>query len=140
MNKNMFCFQCEQTSGCSGCTGNIGVCGKTADVAGLQDELVGALIGLAKTAAHHTPSSSTHKAMIEGLFTTLTNVNFNKETILSQIDTVRREQQALLLADKNEISACADSDDYDLKRLWTDDEDIRSLKSLILSGLKGIAA
>ena len=44
----MFCFQCEQTAGCTGCTGKAGVCGKTADVAGLQDELTGALIGLAR--------------------------------------------------------------------------------------------
>ena len=48
MDKNMFCFQCEQTIGCSGCTGNSGVCGKTADTAKLQDELTGALIGLAR--------------------------------------------------------------------------------------------
>ena len=46
MEKQMFCFQCEQTAGCSGCTGKAGVCGKTADTAGLQDELTGALIGL----------------------------------------------------------------------------------------------
>ena len=48
MNNNMFCFQCEQTAGCSGCTGKVGVCGKNADVAKLQDELTGALIGLAR--------------------------------------------------------------------------------------------
>lgn len=45
MDHNMFCFQCEQTAGCSGCTRKAGVCGKTADVAKLQDELTGALIG-----------------------------------------------------------------------------------------------
>ena len=44
----MFCFQCEQTAGCTGCTGNTGVCGKKADTAQLQDELTGALIGLAR--------------------------------------------------------------------------------------------
>ena len=47
MDNKMFCYQCEQTAGCAGCTGAIGVCGKTADVAQLQDELTGALIGLA---------------------------------------------------------------------------------------------
>ena len=47
MDKKMFCFQCEQTAGCSGCTGNAGVCGKDAETARLQDELTGALIGLA---------------------------------------------------------------------------------------------
>ena len=43
MENKMFCFQCEQTAGCSGCTGGAGVCGKTADVARLQDALTGAL-------------------------------------------------------------------------------------------------
>ena len=46
MEKNMFCFQCEQTAGCNGCTGKRGVCGKTADVAKAQDELTGAVFGL----------------------------------------------------------------------------------------------
>ena len=48
MDHKMFCFQCEQTAGCVGCTGKAGVCGKTAEVAELQDELTGALIGLAR--------------------------------------------------------------------------------------------
>lgn len=48
MDTQMFCFQCEQTAGCSGCTGKAGVCGKTAQTAKLQDELTGALIGLAR--------------------------------------------------------------------------------------------
>ena len=43
MNTQMFCFQCEQTAGCKGCTGAAGVCGKKADIAGLQDQLTGAL-------------------------------------------------------------------------------------------------
>ena len=49
--ETMFCYQCEQTANCSGCTGNRGVCGKTADVANLQDALTGALIGLARATA-----------------------------------------------------------------------------------------
>ena len=48
MEHKMFCFQCEQTAGCTGCTGKAGVCGKSADVAKLQDELSGALVGLAR--------------------------------------------------------------------------------------------
>ena len=48
MDKKMFCYQCEQTVGCTGCTGNAGVCGKKAGTAKLQDELTGALIGLAR--------------------------------------------------------------------------------------------
>ena len=73
----MFCFQCEQTIGCSGCTGNSGVCGKTADTAKLQDELTGALISLAKAAdGTETISKRTGQIIIEGLFTTVTNVRY----------------------------------------------------------------
>ncbi len=46
----MFCYQCEQTAGCTGCEHSAGVCGKQASTAQLQDELVGALIALSKTA------------------------------------------------------------------------------------------
>ena len=46
MDQKMFCYQCEQTAGCAGCTGSTGVCGKTAETARLQDQLVGAMIGL----------------------------------------------------------------------------------------------
>ena len=140
MSNNMFCFQCEQTAGCGGCTGKVGVCGKNADIAKLQDELTGALIGLARASDGHQPTSSTHKAMIEGLFTTLTNVNFNEETILSQIATVRQEREALIPGCSGCASPCGRNDEYDMTRLWTADEDIRSLKSLILFGLKGVAA
>lgn len=140
MSDNMFCFQCEQTAGCGGCTGKMGVCGKSADVAKLQDKLTGALIGLARACDGHHPTASTHKAMIEGLFMTLTNVNFNEETILSQIETVRREREALLPGCSACFSPCGRNDEYDMTRLWSDNEDIRSLKSLILFGLKGVAA
>ena len=140
MSNNMFCFQCEQTAGCGGCTGKVGVCGKNADVAKLQDELTGVLIGLARASDGHQTTSSTHKAMIEGLFMTLTNVNFNEEAILSQIETVRREREALIPGCSSCASACGRNDEYDMTRLWTDDGDIRSLKSLILFGLKGVAA
>lgn len=140
MSNNMFCFQCEQTAGCKGCTGKVGVCGKSDEVAKLQDELTGALIGLARASDGHLTTASTHKAMIEGLFTTLTNVNFNEDTILSQIETVRLEKEALIPGCSGCASPCGRNDEYDMTRLWTDDEDIRSLKSLILFGLKGIAA
>ena len=79
MNHKMFCFQCEQTAGCAGCTGKAGVGGKTADVAKLQDELTGALIGLARATDGDAPvNADTWRLMIEGLFTTVTNVSFNE--------------------------------------------------------------
>ena len=66
-NQNMFCFQCEQTAGCSGCTGRAGVCGKSAETAKLQDQLTGALIGLARASADGTAkvTDDTWKLMIE---------------------------------------------------------------------------
>lgn len=162
MANQMFCFQCEQTAGCTGCTGGAGVCGKNAVAANLQDEITGALIGLARAAGRAIPSSDTHRVMIEGLFTTITNVNFNEETLRQQIENVHQAKQ-LLLAQRNDNStagetgnaisgntsssfdaAISDSSvkisDYDMQNLWNADEDIRSLKSLILFGLRGMAA
>ena len=96
MDHKMFCFQCEQTAGCTGCTGKAGVCGKTADVAELQDELTGALIGLARATDADTPvNADTWRLMIEGLFTTVTNVNFNEKTIRELIEQVHALAAAL---------------------------------------------
>lgn len=140
MTENMFCFQCEQTAGCTGCTGKAGVCGKTSDVAELQDELTGALIGLARAAGGNPPAPSTHRVMIEGLFTTITNVNFNADTIRIQIENVIKEKNTLVPGCAGCGQSCGKTDDYDMKQLWNADEDIRSLKSLILFGLRGMAA
>lgn len=141
MDNKMFCFQCEQTAGCIGCMGNAGVCGKTADVANLQDELTGALIGLARaTAGDSQLRESTWKVMIEGLFTTVTNVNFNERTIYELIQRVHAEKEALVPMCSGCDSPCVRTNDYDMSLLWNADEDIRSLKSLILFGIRGVAA
>ena len=140
MNHSMFCYQCEQTAGCTGCVGKAGVCGKSAEVAKRQDQLTGALIGLARAADTNEPTASTHRAVIEGLFTTLTNVNFNEETVRRQIDMVRREKAALTPNCNTCASPCGRTDEYDMNLLWEANEDIRSLKSLILFGLRGMAA
>lgn len=141
MGNKMFCFQCEQTAGCTGCKGNAGVCGKTADVAQLQDELTGALIGLAR-ATDNAPdvNDGTWRLMIEGLFTTVTNVSFNEKTLRELIDRVHAEK-ARLVPDCSDCAApCGRAADYDMARLWNAQEDIRSLKSLILFGVRGMAA
>lgn len=142
MNHKMFCFQCEQTAGCTGCTGKAGVCGKTADVAKLQDELTGALIGLGRTLNGDTTlgNEKTWKLLIEGLFATITNVNFNEETLRELIERVHSEKAALVPMCSGCANPCGKNEDYDMTNLWTADEDIRSLKSLILFGIRGIAA
>ena len=141
MANEMFCFQCEQTAGCVGCRGKAGVCGKTAEVAKLQDTLTGALIGLARAMdGNTTPTKATHDLMIKGLFTTITNVSFSPETITALIDEVHAEKQRLVPNCVSCAEPCGRNDDYDMEKLWNADEDIRSLKSLILFGIRGMAA
>ena len=134
MERKMFCFQCEQTAGCTGCTASAGVCGKKADTALLQDQLTGALIGLAQAAAANREqvTQETDSLFINGLFSTLTNVNFDNTNILEQIARVGEE--------KSRLAQGANFADYDMRRLWEADEDIRSLKSLILLGIRGVSA
>ena len=140
MDHNMFCFQCEQTAGCTGCEHSAGVCGKQASTAQLQDELIGALIALSKTANDKKiKSQGIYKIIIEGLFTTVTNVSFNDETLQLIIDNVRKHTDKI--SGKNSKENKSDRDlEYDMKNLWKEDEDLRSLKSLILFGIKGMAA
>lgn len=141
MKKKMFCFQCEQT-GCGGCTGIAGVCGKKADTAKLQDELTGALIGLARSAMGNEDriNSNTDQLFIEGMFTTLTNVNFDDSAIRNQIERVHQEKARLIPNCAGCASPCEKNNNYDMSELWNADENIRSLKSLILFGLRGMAA
>lgn len=142
MENKMFCFQCEQTAGCKGCTGITGVCGKKADTAGLQDKLTGALIGLARLVKENKNkiTEATDKLVLEGLFTTVTNVNFNDETIASLIERINAEKEKFVSGHCACTSAYGKNCDYDMNDLWNADEDIRSLKSLILFGIRGMAA
>lgn len=142
MERKMFCFQCEQTAGCNACTGGAGVCGKKADTAGLQDKLTGALIGLARAAVgdESLVTETTDSFVLEGLFATITNVNFNNDTISALIQKIRAEKERLAPNCSGCLSACGRNNDYDMNELWDADEDIRSLKSLILFGIRGMAA
>lgn len=124
---NMFCFQCEQTAKGTGCTVG-GVCGKKADTGNLQDELTSKLIALA-TVSQKKPTPAIDKLLIDGLFTTVTNVSFNDETLkvlCTQVDQVLKSFDPVK--------------EMDMQDLWNDHEDIRSLKSLILFGMRGMAA
>jgi hydroxylamine reductase len=117
---NMFCFQCEQTAGGKGCS-NVGVCGKQPSTANLQDELTGKLIDLAKKP---NLTQADYTTIIEGLFTEVTNVNFDDSSLNVMLDK---------LGPKTENTV-------DMNTIWGANEDIRSLQSLILFGLKGMAA
>ncbi len=125
----MFCFQCEQTAGGKGCT-KVGVCGKKPDVAGKQDELTGALIGLARAAAGKTPGKMADALTLQGLFATVTNVNFDNARITELINLVHAEKANL----------DPQAQDFPAGALWTGNEDIVSLRSTLLLGLRGMAA
>ena len=126
MDTQMFCFQCEQTAGCTGCTGKAGVCGKTHATANLQDELTGALVGLAGHVGTEQAAPEICDVIIDGLFATVTNVNFNDEAIREIINRAHALGNESL--------------DLDMQTIWDANEDVRSLKSLILFGIRGVAA
>lgn len=119
---SMFCFQCEQTAFHKACTKK-GVCGKEPDTANLQDELTSSVIELANCEEINDENT---KLIIDGLFTTITNVNFDNTSIKNLTDKI-----------KNRISC---NFKFDINDVWDCSEDLRSLKSLILFGLKGMAA
>lgn len=118
----MFCFQCEQTMNGKGCTIS-GVCGKKPDTANLQDELVSSIIQLAN---YSKKSDKITDLIIKGLFATVTNVNFDNDSLKKLINKVKEN----IYCDKA----------FDVNNIWQAEDDIKSLKSLILFGLKGIAA
>ena len=138
----MFCFQCEQTAGCKACAGNVGVCGKKESTAFLQDKLTGALIGLARATDNneHLVEESTNQLFLEGLFATLTNVNFDEEAFYRLLGRVDAEKRRLVRNCYECTSPCGRNNDYDMDKLWNGDEDSRSLRSLILFGVRGLAA
>lgn len=156
MNHKMFCFQCQETAHCTGCT-QMGVCGKTPAVAGMQDLLVYVTKGLAAAATQLRQEGrpvppQVNRMVMHNLFVTITNANFDEEAINGCIEDTIRQTQALLaqIGDSSHLPEAALW--FDLNRqVWqekaaqvgvlsTQDEDIRSLRELITYGLKGLSA
>lgn len=125
---DMFCFQCQQTAGGKGCV-QVGVCGKQPDTANLQDELVIELIHLARAARNSAAQDrETARLLADGLFTTLTNVNFDYQAIQKFIRRVEEKRESLGGAERPSLE------------LWKGETDIVSLRSTLLFGMKGMAA
>lgn len=124
---SMFCFQCEQTAGGKACTSQ-GVCGKTSIVSNAQDELTCTLVGLAR-AKGDKASREADVLMMEGLFTTITNVNFDADTIVALTQRIENEKIRL-----------GGAENLPMESLWKGDPDIVSLRSTLLLGLRGMAA
>lgn len=154
MEQKMFCFQCQETAGCKGCTMS-GVCGKKPDVAAMQDLLVYVTKGISAVATALRQEGKQVSAEINhlitlNLFTTITNANFDKESIEARIRATLTEKDVLLaqIADPFGLPEAAKwngSGNWEEKAatvgvLSTENEDIRSLRELITYGLKGLSA
>lgn len=140
MENQMFCFQCEQTANSTGCKNATGVCGKKASTANLQDDLIRELIKLAKICKDSSKNEKTTWCILEGLFTTITNVNFYDDTVKDMIHKVQEEQKEVLYTASLTDESVTKKEEFDFAKLWEENEDVCSLKALILFGIKGMAA
>jgi len=125
---DMFCFQCEQTAGGTECT-KVGVCSKKPEVAHKQDQLISALIGLARAAKGKSPGKKTDELVMQSLFATLTNVDFDPVRIDEFREQVEAEKQRL-----------GGAEDFNPDTLFHGETDIVSLRSTLIFGLEGMAA
>lgn len=155
MDYQMFCYQCQETAGCSGCT-RAGVCGKTADVANMQDLLVYVTKGLSAVTTQlrregKTIEPSVNHRVTLNLFITITNANFDKEMIIKAIEETLCVKQELLkqVVNQTRLPKAAlwegtvsqfEQKAKEVGVLTTENEDIRSLRELITYGLKGLSA
>ncbi|MCP4602990.1 MAG: hydroxylamine reductase [Proteobacteria bacterium] len=155
----MFCYQCQETAKNEGCTKK-GVCGKPAEVANLQDLLICALRGAAiyceKAKALGIERKGTGRFVTEALFTTVTNVNFDAESISAKVKeafAIRDELKVLVSAKGGDTPDCmhkcatwsGDEASFvqrgaEVGVLSVENQDVRSLRELLMYGLKGISA
>jgi hydroxylamine reductase len=159
---DMFCFQCQETAKGTGCTAK-GVCGKVADVANMQDLLIylckGISVYTSKARKMEINNQKADKFIVDSLFMTITNANFDKEDFVKKIKEgldLREDikNQYLNAGGKlnRDLPDCATweaKENFDFKEkanssevgvLATEDEDKRSLRELLTYGIKGIAA
>ena len=154
MENKMFCYQCQETAGCRGCT-MVGVCGKKPDVAAMQDLLVYVSKGISAVTTALRKEGKPVAAEINhlitlNLFTTITNANFDKQSIEARIHATLDAEKELMsqlssTANLPEAALWDGSGDWEKKArtvgvLSTENEDIRSLRELITYGLKGLSA
>lgn len=156
MENKMFCFQCQETAGCTGCT-KFGVCGKSPDLARMQDLLIYVTKGVSEITTKLRAEGQSIPFEINNyitlnLFTTITNANFDNDIFYTRVlETLKIKDELLSkLTNKNGLSDAAiwngktkeelDKKSYTVGVLTTENEDIRSLRELITYGLKGMSA
>jgi len=156
MDNKMFCYQCQETAGCTGCT-QFGVCGKSPALAIMQDLLIYTTKGLSEVttalrAQGEVISAQVNHYITINLFTTITNANFDDEIFYQRVFETLNLKKDLLnkVVDLNQLSDAAlwavnTREELEAKAatvgvLATENEDVRSLRELIIYGLKGLAA
>lgn len=156
MKNLMFCYQCQETAGCTGCT-KFGVCGKSPDLARMQDLLIYVTKGLSEITTRLREENKTIPFEINNyvtlnLFTTITNANFDNDVFYTRVlETLKIKDELLSkLTNKKNLSNAAiwsgktkedlDRKSYKVGVLTTENEDVRSLRELITYGLKGMSA
>ena len=156
MENKMFCFQCQETAGCTGCT-KFGVCGKSPDLAKIQDLLIYTTKGLSEVTTRLRSegkeiSGEVNHLITINLFTTITNANFDDAIFYDRVKTTL-DMKADLLAKLDDVSNLSEAalwtastkEEMDAKAplvgvLATENEDVRSLRELIIYGIKGLSA
>ncbi|MDK2968041.1 MAG: hydroxylamine reductase [Lacrimispora sp.] len=108
-------------------------------MSGFQDELTGSLIGLAKACKMNIRQAAVTRLLMEGLITTIKDAGFYDQAVADMLKKVKKEKNRIAPGCAICKSVCGNTSDYDIKNIWTCDEEIRLLKLLILSGIKGIA-
>ena len=155
MENKMFCYQCQETAGCTGCTVS-GVCGKKPEVAAIQDLLVFVNKGISEVttrlrAEGKEVSKEVNHLITLNLFITITNANFDFDAIADRVEATiaKRDELIKALDNKDNLSDAATwkgtRQEYAVKALTvgvlaTENEDIRSLRELVIYGLKGLSA
>ena len=156
MENKMFCYQCQETAGNTGCT-QVGVCGKKPEVANMQDLLIYVSKGISAVTTRlreegKEVSKEVNHLITLNLFITITNANFDNDAIIAKIKSTLDVKKRLLaeVSQPEFLPEAARWESYDESEypakaatvgvLATVDEDVRSLRELIIYGLKGLSA
>ena len=140
MENRMLCYQCESAADSKCCNSTAGICGKTAETSYLQDVLTGALVGLAKASVHKSIDEEIQWLTVEGLCATAAHANFADQRLLALIDRVQEAKKRFRPKYGDHNAGLKIPEDFDIRLIWQKSPDIRSLKSLLLFGIRGTAS
>ena len=139
MENQMLCYQCGCAKEGKYCNDTIGACGKSAETSRLQDELTGALIGLAKASVHKSVDDNVQRLIVEGLAATAAHTDFDNEYLFALTEQIKAAKTKYIPKFGDHNTSLKLPEDFDIRLIWQKTPDVRSLKSLLLFGIRGIA-